>query len=68
MAKRKAKQKLSDLVPTNWLDPLLTGNRAALPAERNGKWNCRDIEALLRGVQDRIRAGERAEVGGEQQA
>lgn len=55
---RKAKQKMSDLVPCNWCDPLLTGDHAALPKVRAGKWTCRDIEALLRGVQDRIRAAE----------
>ena len=39
-------------VPTNWLDDLLTGPRAAI---KRGT-DCRQIEALLRGVQDRIRA------------
>lgn len=57
--KNKAKQRLSDLVPTNWLDSLLTGKDAVLPEIRAGKWNCRDIEALLRGIQDRIRAKEK---------
>lgn len=57
--KKSAKERLSDCVPTNWLDPLLTGPDAALPKERAGKWGCRDIEALLRGIQDRIRAKER---------
>lgn len=47
-------KKVSDLVPTNWCDPLLTG------PEGIGKppYDCRDIEKLLRGVQDRIRAAE----------
>jgi hypothetical protein len=58
-----SKQKLSDLVPTSWLDSLLTGPNAALPEVRVGKWNCRDIEALLRGVQDRIRAAESSPQG-----
>lgn len=36
-------------VPTNWCDPLLTGpGVGGLPA--------RETEALLRGIQDRIRA------------
>lgn len=36
-------------VPTNWCDPLLTGpNVGDLPA--------RETEALLRGIQDRIRS------------
>jgi hypothetical protein len=59
MAKAKRK-KLSDLVPTNWLDPLLTGPDQALSKMRHNQWNCRDIEALLRGVQDRIREAEGA--------
>lgn len=37
-------------VPTNWCDVLLTGKGAGPFAD------CRPIEALLRGVQDRIRA------------
>ena len=36
-------------VPTNWCDPLLTG-----PA-KVGDLPARETEALLRGVQDRIR-------------
>lgn len=59
----KRKKLLSDLVPTSWLDPLLTGESAALPNVRRNTWNCRDIEALLRGIQDRIRTAERS--GGE---
>jgi hypothetical protein len=51
MAKRKP---LSDLVPTNWCDPLLTGPDAIKGPPYDG----RAIEKLLRGVQDRIRAAE----------
>ena len=51
MPKRK---KLSDLVPTNWCDPLLTGPDGI----GEQPWDCRHIEKLLRGVQDRIRAAE----------
>lgn len=64
MAKAK-KKPLSALVPTNWCDPLLTGPQAALHPNRVGKWDCRDIEALLRGIQDRIRAAEHSTSGGE---
>jgi hypothetical protein len=39
-------------VPTNWCDALLTGPEAP----GSGTWGPRDIERLLRGVQDRIRA------------
>lgn len=41
----------ADCVPTNWCDPLLTGPKAV----SQGDWNGRHIEALLRGIQDRIR-------------
>jgi hypothetical protein len=59
-ARKPSAAPLSNLVPTNWCDSLLTGKDAALPMERAGKWTCRDIEALLRGIQDRIRAEEAA--------
>lgn len=39
-------------VPTNWHDPLLTGP----DAPRNLLFGNRDVEQLLRGIQDRIRA------------
>lgn len=38
-------------VPTNWLDPLLTGDGV-----KRTPLGEREIEALLRGIQDRIRA------------
>lgn len=39
-------------VPTTWLDPLLTGEKAVI-----GKppYNCKDIERLLQHIADRIR-------------
>jgi hypothetical protein len=37
-------------VPTTWLDPLLTGPKAV------GDMPARETEALLRAIQDRIRA------------
>lgn len=39
-------------VPTNWCDPLLTGKDSI----GQPPYDCRHIEKLLRGVQDRIRA------------
>lgn len=54
-AKREAFEAAADCVPTNWLDPLLTGPEAAF-RRKDGKFDCREIEALLRGIQDRIRA------------
>lgn len=50
----RARGKASDLVPTNWCDQLLTGPDGL--GQR--PWGCQEIEKLLRGVQDRIRAAE----------
>lgn len=44
------RERCAKLVPTNWLDPLLTGKDAQKPP-----FGERAIEALLRGIQDRIR-------------
>lgn len=44
------RERCAKLVPTNWCDPLLTGKDAPKhPLDNRG------VEALLRGVQDRIR-------------
>jgi hypothetical protein len=51
---RRGLDEAAKAVPTNWLDPLLIGPDAVLP--KDGAYNARHIEALLRGVQDRIRA------------
>lgn len=40
-------------VPTNWVDSLLTGPNGLDAAKR--RIDCRVIEKLLRGIQDRIR-------------
>lgn len=52
--RRDALKQAADCVPTNWLDSLLTGPAAAIGS--GGTITNRHIEALLRGVQDRIRA------------
>lgn len=44
------RERCARLVPTNWSDPLLTGDGVARPP-----LDCRGIESLLRGIQDRIR-------------
>lgn len=44
------RERCARLVPTNWCDELLTGTNVARPP-----LNAREIEALLRGIQDRIR-------------
>lgn len=43
-------EECAKLVPTSWLDPLLTGPRKVIIDSP-----CPEIERLLRGVQDRIR-------------
>ena len=43
------RKRCAALVPTTWLDPLLSGKDAPkLPLDE------RNVEALLRGIQDRI--------------
>ena len=54
-ATQEERKRCADMVPTNWLDPLLTGDDAALP-KVGAKINGRHIEALLFGIRDRIRA------------
>ena len=46
------RERCAKLVPTNWCDPLLTG-----PDAPKTPLDCRGVEQLLRGIQDRIRAG-----------
>lgn len=41
------------LIPTSWLDPLLSGPDAALSG-KGGTWGCPDIERLLNGIRKRI--------------
>lgn len=45
------RERCARLVPTTWLDPLLSGPNAI-----KTPMGCREVEALLRGIQDRIRA------------
>lgn len=44
-------EECAKLVPTSWLDPLLTGPQRTIIDSP-----CPEIEALLRGIQARIRA------------
>jgi hypothetical protein len=52
---KKSRERLvalvSDAFPSSWLDPLLTGPEAVV-----GKppYSCRDIEALMEAVEDRV--------------
>lgn len=53
-AERAGMARAATLVPTQWCDPLLTGPNGIDARERG--LDCRVIEQLLRGIQDRIRA------------
>ena len=44
-------ERCAALVPTTWLDPLLTGPNAA-----EGLGDCRGLQKLLRAIRDRILA------------
>lgn len=44
-------KRILDAIPTNWCDPLLTGPKAI-----NFPAHCPDIERLLNGVRERVRA------------
>ena len=46
-------KELGEVVPSNWCDPLLTGDSAALHGQP-GAWSCHDIERLLNGIRERI--------------
>lgn len=55
------RQKLSDLVPTSWLDPLLSGPAAVFkPLTPRGSYHGDDIERLLQAVKARIQNAESA--------
>lgn len=51
---REALGEAEKCIPTNWLDPLLTGPRAILRG--NGPWDCHEIERLLQGIAAAIAA------------
>jgi len=54
-ARRNAFDETAALVPTSWLDSLLTGPDAVLKS-KGGTWGYPEIEAVLRGVKQRIEA------------
>ena len=51
--------KASDLVPTSWLDPLLSGREAVIGRP---PYNCKDIEILLSAIKKRIMEYEQADI------
>ena len=48
------RERAAKTIPTNWVDPLLTGEDAVLPGY--GPWGCPDIERLLWALAAAIRA------------
>ncbi len=44
---------LISAIPSNWCDPLLTGKAAVIG---DSPYNCMDIERLLNGIRDRLKA------------
>jgi hypothetical protein len=52
-AREAERERCARLVPTNWCDPLLSG-----PGAPKLPLSAREVEVLLRGIQDRIRANE----------
>lgn len=48
------RERCAKAIPTNWLDPMLTGPTAALKGN-GGTWGCPDIERLLKAIGTAIR-------------
>ena len=46
----KIAEDLLSCIPTNWCDPLLTGDSKVL----HGNFDCRDIERLLQAIRKRM--------------
>lgn len=44
---------LINCIPTNWCDPLLTGDSKVL-INKPGQWDCTDIERLLLALRKRL--------------
>jgi hypothetical protein len=49
-SERKIASDLMSCIPTNWADPLLTGDQKVL----HGEFDCRDIERLLIAIRRRM--------------
>lgn len=56
MSKKWERERIADLIPHTWLDPLLSGPSAVLSSKTAGKWGCPDIERLLTAIRKRILA------------
>lgn len=53
-ARAEGRAEAADMIPTTWIDPLLSGPGAVLSSKGDGHWGCPDIERLLRALKDRI--------------
>lgn len=62
---RQERDRCADMVPTNWLDPLLTGSSKVLPSTQ--PYRGPDIERLLVAIRDRI-ATANAEAHGQERS
>jgi hypothetical protein len=51
---RDIADQLIDCVPGSWLDDLLTGPNSPLKDRPAGRWDCRDIEGLLKAIVGRM--------------
>ena len=54
------RDKFADMVPTTWLDPLLTGDKAVIG---HPPYNCKDIERLMWHLAERIRGSKANRAG-----
>jgi hypothetical protein len=52
VVRRQIAKELIDCIPTNWLDPLLTGKDSLL---RNDPWGCKEIEWLLNAIKNKMK-------------
>jgi hypothetical protein len=50
---RKIASDLLNCIPTNWVDPLLTGGNKVI-SSKNGKYDGQDIENLLLAIRKRM--------------
>jgi hypothetical protein len=53
VADQRLVSRLIDDVPTNWLDPLLTGSKAVIDHRKN-MFTCADIERLFNALRARM--------------
>lgn len=53
MTDKEITERLADAIPSSWLDPLLTGKNKVIGEP---PYDCPDIEHLLNGIRERIKA------------